>query len=100
MVSAWPGVALTLAQIVAHQWSTVPKVAGNEVFSHFRAGEAANWSGAAAAVNGTITGATGSDHVPLPSPLIVKRRHRYEEAAAVEFPPFLLRNRKMPVYQK
>lgn len=81
MISVWPGTALTLAQIVEHQLDTVPKVAGNGIWTHFQGGQAVNWSGASAAVNGTITGATESNHVPLPR-ILRRPKPRYEDEAA------------------
>ncbi len=80
MVSVWPGTALTLEQVVAHQWATVPKVAGCEVFSHYNAGDATDRSGQGN--NGTITGATQADHVPLPPQFGMDTGQAFAAAAA------------------
>lgn len=80
VVWAWPNTMLTLKQVVMHQWNTVPKIAGCEVFSHYQGGQATDWSGNG--YNGVITGATQASHVPLPR-ILNRPKPRYEDAAVV-----------------
>ncbi len=96
-VWAWPGVALTLGQLQAIQHKTVPTVAGCEYFSHWHAGQAADWSGQGN--NGTITGATQVDHVPLGPQF---GNDEDDDAFPLLFPPALMmRNyRKTPIFRK
>lgn len=65
-VMVWPTTALTLAQIRQIQFLFYPQFSGCELFSHY------GWNGTSGCVdwsgngnNGTITGATVSDHVPI-----------------------------------
>lgn len=62
----WPGVVLTQAEIQLHQFLLRPRVAGCKVaavYGYNGTGTQADWSGNAN--NGTVTGATVADHVPV-----------------------------------
>lgn len=68
-VIIWPLTALTIEQMRIHQWNFRPQIAGSELYVQYGfngAGTQADWSGSAN--NGTVTGATQSDHVPLGAP--------------------------------